>query len=114
MVPMVVKFLLFTGVVAVCVKTLPGIRIKNGGTVVLVALLYAVLNATLGKVLAFFAIPFIFLTLGLFFLVINTFILWLTDKILEDFEIVDVKTTFLAALMFTLGNLAIEAVFKQF
>ena len=44
------------------------------------------------------------LTLGLFLLVINTFLLWLTDQLFDDFEIEDMGTTFIAAVLITIAD----------
>jgi putative membrane protein len=50
--------------------TLPGL--------LLVALLFGVINAVLGSLLRILALPVTFLTLGLFALVINAILLWIT------------------------------------
>jgi putative membrane protein len=44
----------------------------------LVALLFGVINAVLGSLLRILALPVTFLTLGLFALVINAILLWIT------------------------------------
>lgn len=80
---------------------LAGIRLKKAMTAVVVAVVYSLVNLTLGWLLTLLAFPFIFITLGLFKLFINAFLLWLTDKMLEDFEIDSLKTTFIAALIIT-------------
>lgn len=110
MLEFIVSFFLFAGVVILAEKTLPGIRLESNGTAVLVALVYSLLNNTLGWVLGILSLPFLFLTLGLFTLVINTFLLWITDKLMDSFDIIDLKTTFLAALLLTVGKMAIGAV----
>jgi putative membrane protein len=43
-------------------------------------------------------------TLGLFLLAINTFLLWLTDSLFEDFEIDSIGTTFVAAVLITISD----------
>ena len=47
------------------------------------------------------SLPFVILTLSVFLIVIDTFLLWLTDKILGNFEIDDHGATFIAALLIT-------------
>jgi putative membrane protein len=74
-------------VVFIVAKVVPGIVVKDYGTAVAVAVVYGVLSWALKGVLIFFSIPFIIVTFGLFLLVINAFLLWLTDKILDSFEI---------------------------
>jgi putative membrane protein len=52
-------------------------------TIGLVALVFGVLNAFIKPIVSLFSIPFIILTLGLFTLVINAFMLQLTEWIAE-------------------------------
>jgi len=85
-------------------KILPGIHIKNFGTAVLVALIYSVINFLLGRILFFLAFPVIFITFGLFIFIIDAFLLWLTDKMIEDFEIDNFVTTILAAFLIMVSD----------
>jgi len=85
-------------------KMLPGIHIKNFGTAVLVALIYSVINFLLGRILFFLAFPVIFITFGLFIFIIDAFFLWLTDKMIEDFEIDNFVTTILAAFLIMVSD----------
>lgn len=50
-------------------------------TLLLVALVFGVVNALIGSVVKLFALPITLLTLGLFALVINAFLLWLTGTL---------------------------------
>ena len=92
-------------------KMLPGIHIKNFGTAIIVAGVYSVINFFLGKIIFFFAFPIIFITFGLFIFVINAFLLWVTDKIIDDFEINNFGTTILAAFLITLSDRVLSWIF---
>lgn len=70
----------------------------------LAAAVYGVVNVTLGSALGVLAFPFVLLTLGLFKLVINTFLLWLTDKMIDGFEIDSLGTTFMAAVLIAIAD----------
>jgi putative membrane protein len=50
------------------------------------------------------------LTLGLIFFVVNAMILWLTDKIVEDFHIDSTATLIVAAVLLTIVNWIIRLV----
>jgi putative membrane protein len=102
-----VHMLLLGFAIFVIAQAVPGIRLKGFGTAVIVAVVYSFIDVILGTILKFLSIPFIFLTLGLFLLLINTFLLWITDQLLDDFEIDDLRTTFIAALLITICNLVI-------
>lgn len=68
-------------------EIMPGVRVKNFGTAVLVAVVYGLLNYTLGWFFQLLTLPLVVITLGLFLIVINAFFLWMTDKLIDDFEI---------------------------
>jgi putative membrane protein len=66
---------------------LDGIHIKSFGAAILVALVLGLINAVVRPVLVFFSIPFIIVTLGLFLLVINAFLLQLSASLVNGFSI---------------------------
>lgn len=104
----IVNILILSAAVFLVSKFLPGIRIKNFMTAIIVALVYSIINFFLGWLLVVLTLPFIFITFGLFKFVINAFLLWLTDKIIEDFEIKNVSTTFIAAFLITIVDSLIK------
>lgn len=93
---------------------LPGIRIKNFGTALAVAAVYGVLHLLLYRVVAFIAFIPMVITFGLFALVINAFILFLTDKLIKDFEINSFTTTFVAAVLLSLINSGFRLLFLSY
>jgi putative membrane protein len=99
-----VDVLVMSGLLWVLAELLPGVRVKTFGTAITVALVYGLLNYLLFWLLAMIAFIPMLLTLGLFGLVINTFLLWLTDRLIEDFEISSLGMTFLMALLLTAGK----------
>lgn len=76
----------------------------------MIALVYGVLKALLQKALVVLALPFVLVTFGLFVLVINAFLLWLTDKVLHRFEIRGLGTLAIGTLLLT----AIDLVCRLF
>ncbi len=100
----VIGLLLKSLAVFMVAKMLPGIHIKNFGTAILVAVIYSVINFILGKILFFFAFPMILVTFGLFVFIIDAFLLWITDKMIEDFEINNFGTTILAAFLIMVSD----------
>ncbi len=64
-----------------------GIHIKSFGAAVLVALVLGLVNAVVRPILVFFSIPFIIVTLGLFLLVINAFLLQIAASLVSGFSI---------------------------
>lgn len=67
---------------------LPGIDLLSGTVSILwLALIFGVVNALFRPLLQFLTCPLIILTLGLFTLVINTFLFWLTSVVGQWFGI---------------------------
>ena len=83
-------------------RILPSVRIKGFATAVFVAFVYGILNLLLTQILVFLSLPLIFLTFGLFYFVINAFLLWLTDKLISEFEVKGLFNTLIAAFLISL------------
>jgi putative membrane protein len=83
----------------------PGVQLEDaelGGqivTVLLVAVIFGVVNAVLGSVLKILSLPLTILTLGLFALVVNALLFWLTGAIAGALDLPFEVTGFLAAFL---------------
>jgi putative membrane protein len=67
---------------------LPGIDLESGLVSILwLALIFGLVNALLRPLISILTCPLILLTLGLFTLVINTFLFWLTSVIGQSFNL---------------------------
>ena len=97
-----VAWIAFSLSVFVVARMLPGVRIGGVGTAIVVAAVYGILKFLFYWILGFFSLPFILLTLGLFLVVINAFLLWVTDMLIEDFEIDGCLTTIIASVVISL------------
>lgn len=80
------KFILRWAINAVAIflaiRFVPGIHLQSGWvSVIWLALIFGLVNAFLRPVLNLLTCPLILLTLGLFTLLINTFLFWLTGQI---------------------------------
>lgn len=92
----------------VLARLLPSVRIRSAGTAVLVAVVFSVLNLFLGWLIrAFLFVPAL-LTLGLLFFfvpfIVNTVLLWLTDKALASFEIRTLRGLLISSAVITIVN----------
>ena len=85
-------------------KLLPGFHVRDFGSALVVAAVYGVLHVLLFRVLVFLAFIPVFLTFGLFIFVINAFLLFLTDALLEQFEIDGFLTALVGAVLLTILN----------
>lgn len=84
-------------------RVVPGFHLRGGfGSAVIVAVVYGLLKGLLQGVLTFVTFPFVILTLGLFIIVINAFLLWLTDKLVKRVEIRSFSALFLGTILLSL------------
>lgn len=98
----ILNLLLLSTAIFIVAKIMPSIHIKNFPTAIAVALVYSVINLLTGWLLFILTLPFIIITFGLFKFVINAFLLWITDKLIEDFKIESIGSTLIAAFLITI------------
>jgi putative membrane protein len=89
-------------------RFLPDVQVKNTASAVIVAVVFSVLNFFLGWLIHVLLFVPALLTLGLLFLfvpfIVNTAMLWLTDKLIASFEIKTVRALLISAGCITLVN----------
>jgi len=83
-------------------KMLPSIHIQSFATAIGVAVLYSVINLLVGWLLILVTLPLIIITFGFFKFIINAFLLFITDKLIDGFKIDSFGATVLAAFLITL------------
>lgn len=98
-------------VITVIAEAMPSIKLKSFGTAVVVSLVYSLVHFLLFGLLRFLSFPLIFISFGLFIFVINAFLLWLTDLLIEDFEILGVKNLVIVSVLITLCSLLLKWIF---
>ena len=90
------------------VYLVPGVNLEGGWVSILwLALIFGLINAFLRPLLKLLTCPLIILTLGLFTLLINTFLFWLTSQVGQAFGIGFTIDGFWPAF---LGGLVVTAV----
>ena len=113
MVRFALRLLAMAGLFFVMPRVVSGVRIERFGTALVAALVFSALNALVGGLLRFLLIIG---TLGLAFFALNflanTVLLFATDKLLDDFEIKDVRSLFLSSAILTVGNGAIHLLLR--
>ena len=107
---LLIEVFVTSGLLYALATALPGVRLKSFGTALVVVLVYGVLNYFLFWLVALIAFIPMLLSFGLFGLVINAFLLWLTDKLIDDFEIDALRTTLLIAILLTVAKVVLRAI----
>jgi putative membrane protein len=75
-----------------------GFHVSSFISALIAVVVIGLFNATLGLFLKIITLPLGILTFGLFFLVINGFILWFVGKFVPGFSVTTFKAAFLGAL----------------
>lgn len=105
---LLIRLLINAAALFAAVKLIPGMHFTGGmGQLLLVALVFGLVNAVVRPVLTLLSCPLIVVTLGLFLLVINALMLWLTSWLSGSFGLGFQVDGFLTAL---LGGLVIGIV----
>lgn len=96
----IVQLIISTLAVLISAYILPGVEIAENSffTAVIVAAVLSFLNAVVKPIMIFLTIPITVLTMGIFLLVINAFIIQLTANLVDGFSV----TGFWSALWFSL------------
>ena len=110
---LIVTYLLKALVILFLAKVLPGVRVNGFGSALAVAVVYALLSTGLMWILTILTFPAILLTFGLFMFVLYGFLLWLTDKLLDGFEVKGFGSLALATVAMTIGNVIVEAMARS-
>ncbi len=104
----ILRWAINAAAIFLAIRFVPGISLQSGWvSVIWLALIFGLVNAVVRPVLKLLTCPLILLTLGLFTLLINTFLFWLTGQIGHFFGIGITMNGFWPAF---LGGLVVSVV----
>ena len=83
-------------------QVIPGIEVRDFGAAMFATVVIAIVNAVVGPVLKFLALPFTILTLGLFLLVVNALLLKLASLFTPGFRVHGFLNAVLGSLVLTI------------
>ncbi len=92
----------------------PGIQIRGLGTALIAPIVIGLVNATLGFILKILTLPLTFLTLGLFWLVINALMLELAAAIVPGFYISGFWAAFFGAIILSLVSMFLRSLLTAY
>jgi putative membrane protein len=97
---LLVSWLVIAAAVVVAAWIVPGVDVEGGfWSILLVAAVLGLVNLILGTILRVLTFPIMVLTLGLFSIVVNMIVLWVTTLLTDRLEIDGFWAYFLAALV---------------
>jgi putative membrane protein len=110
---LLIRLLLNAAALWVAIRLVSGITFDGSVMAFLgVAVVFTAVNAVVKPVLQVLSIPFILLTLGLFLLVVNALVLWMTSGLSGalglGFQVRGFWAAFLGALVVSLVNLVLS------
>lgn len=83
-------------------RVVPGIDLSGFGEALIATVVIAIVNATIGPVLKFLTFPLTLLTLGLFLLVVNAFLLKLASLFTPGFKVRGFLSAILGSVVLTI------------
>ena len=104
----IMGLLAFSLSVFIVAELMPSVHVRSFGTALVVAIVYGVLKFFLYWILFIVSLPLIFITLGLFLIVINAFLLWVTDKLIDGFQIDGLFSTVIASVLISVLDIVLR------
>lgn len=90
-----------------------GITIKTFWAALIIVIVFGLINAIIGGILKLLTLPISILTLGIFTLVINALMFWLTSSIIKGFEVQGFVAAFIGALIYSIAVTLINWFLKK-
>ena len=91
-------------------KVLPGFAVHGWVPAIVGAIVLALVNTIVKPILFVLTLPLTILTLGLFLLVLNALMVWLTAKLVPGFEVHGFGTMLVASLILAIVSMAWKAI----
>jgi putative membrane protein len=108
---LVIRWLMLALAVWIAAELIPGIHLEGLADTLAVAAVLGLLNLYIKPVLVFLSCPLTVVTLGLFLIIVNAFVLWLADVLGSvigiDFHLDDVWSAILGAIIISLVSLVL-------
>jgi len=107
---LLIRLIISTLAILVAANVVPGVTIAGTTTAIIAAIVLGILNTFLKPVLQILALPITILTLGLFYIVVNVFIIYLASYLVDGFSI----SGFIPALFFGLVVSVVSGILGMF
>ena len=104
MIHIIISWLVSALALWIVAQIIPGIQVRGFGSALVACIVIALVNFFVGPVLHFLALPFTILTLGLFLLVVNGFLLKLSSLFTPGFAVHGFFSAVIGSLVLTILN----------
>ena len=110
---MLIHWIALTIALLIVSRLYSGFQISDLTTAIVASAVLGILNALVRPVLQFFALPITFLTLGVFYFVINGLMLYWTAALVKGVVVRGFWAAVLASILISLCSLLLNAVFAR-
>jgi putative membrane protein len=110
---LILYFLVMAAAMLGLARILPGFQVDGWVPAILAAVCLAVVNTVLKPILFVLTLPFTILTLGLFLLVLNALMLWVTALIVPGFHVHGALSTLVASMILSVVGMIWKAATKK-
>lgn len=90
-----------------------GVKIDGWGAAILAALVLGIVNAVIRPIMVLLTLPITILTFGLFLLVVNALMLWLTSALVPGVKIERFGSAFFGALLLAVLNVIVSTLIRD-
>lgn len=98
----IIHWLLSGVALLIVANILPGIQIDSFGSALIAAFVIGLVSATVGLILKIILLPFILLSLGIVYFLINGLMLKLTSEVVPGFRVYGCMTAVIGSILLTL------------
>jgi len=110
---LILHWILSAVALMIVARLVPGFYVRSFGAALIAALVIGLVNATLGILLKVLTFPFIILTLGLFWFVVNAVMLIVASKFVPGFVVAGFVPAFWGAIVLALINVVFRALLPR-
>ena len=107
---MILHWFLSAIALLIVTKIVPGIQVDGFGAALIAALVIGLVSATVGLVLKLILLPFIILTLGLVYFLVNGFTLKLASEFVPAFRVIGCLPAVLGSILLTIVDYVLNRV----
>lgn len=106
----IIHWLLSGVALLIVANVLPGIQVEGFGSALIAAIVIGFVSATVGLVLKIVLLPFIILTLGVVYFLINGLMLKLASELVPGFRVVGCMPAVLGSILLTIVDFLLNRV----
>ncbi|HXI10503.1 MAG TPA: phage holin family protein [Thermodesulfobacteriota bacterium] len=108
MINMVLRIIILAAGIFLAAYLVPGVNVVGYGPAIKAAVLLGILNIFIKPALLLFTLPINLLTLGLFTLIINGFLLWFVGSVVSGFHVAGFLTAILGSIIISLFSILLN------